>query len=89
MPAKPASSPWPRIALALSFTVAAAIAVASLAHAEAAGPQRAEAQVAAAPAANTGFRCDAQPGGWCDLRDWSGMDRAPIAVHAPTAHRAR
>jgi hypothetical protein len=85
MPAKYAPSPWPLIVFALSFSPAAAIAVASLAHAEE-GSQHPQAQVAAAPAANTSFHCDAQPGGWCDLRDWSGMDRAPTAAHAPAVH---
>ena len=23
------------------------------------------------------FICHAPPGGWCDLRDWRGLDRAP------------
>jgi hypothetical protein len=59
------------IALALGLTI---IGIgASLAHSE---PGKASNRPAIAYNAPD-FICHAPPGAWCDLRDWSGLDRVP------------
>ena len=60
------------IALAAGLGLATIIGLATMVRAE----------TASAPAPSVaGYTCEAPKGGWCDLRDWSGMDRwgAPAA----------
>lgn len=77
-------SPWPSIALALGLGLGVVISAASLARADLAATQTQPpvVQTVGQPQASTGFVCHAQPGGWCDLRDWSGMDRWPITLQS-------
>jgi len=63
---------WRANAIALAFGLAIIGLGAGLGHSQTANPANPpaatrQAQQAAAP----GFVCDAHPGGWCDLRDWS------------------
>lgn len=84
MSAKTIPSQWPGLALALGLGLATIIGVASLARADSVSspaPQTA-AQTASTPETPPNFVCRAQPGGWCDLRDWSGMDRWTTAPPA-------
>ena len=75
MNAKALSWRWQDLALALGLGLGLIIGAAGVVRADNAGqPQPVTGQVASAPQIPTGFVCDAQPGGWCDLRDWSGMD---------------
>ena len=69
--AKAIRSPSPSLALALGLGLATVIGCVTLARAESDAAQTAP-TTANAPA---GFVCHAAPGDWCDLRDWSGMDR--------------
>ena len=77
-------SPWPSIALALGLGIGAIVGTASLARADLAAneTQPPAVQTVASPQAAAGFVCDAQPGGWCDLRDWNGMDRWPVTLQS-------
>ena len=84
MRARTIQSPWPSLALALGLGLGAIISVANLARADIATGQ---AQPPAVQTAGTqhvasDFVCQAQPGGWCDLRDWSGMDRWPVTLQS-------
>ena len=71
----PSRSPAHMLALGLGLATIIAFAVSAKA-AEPSQPEKAGAAV--------GFVCQAAKGGWCDLRDWSGMDRWPVpsAAHA-------
>jgi hypothetical protein len=60
MSAKAIDTRRPVLALALGLSLATIVALAALARAD--------------HAAN--FVCQAKPGGWCDLRDWNGFDKA-------------
>ena len=84
MRAKAIQSPWPAIALVLGLGVGAAISVASLARADVAASQAQPpaAQTAGSTQTAQGFVCHAQPGSWCDLRDWSGMDRWSVTLQS-------
>jgi len=84
MNAKATPSPWPAIALALGLALGAVISTATLARADGAAVpvQPAAMQTAGAQQPGSGFVCHAQAGGWCDLRDWSGMDRWPITLQS-------
>ena len=81
---KAIQSPWPSIALAVGLALGAVISAATLARADGVeGPaQQPAVQTADTLQAGTGFVCHAQPGGWCDLRDWSGMDRGPATLQS-------
>ncbi len=74
-------------AYALAFALGLAILGmgVGLAHAETgqpassqqvAHPQIAQGLLPSLP--NNSFVCHAQPGGWCDLRDWRGFDRTTV-----------
>ena len=84
MRAKAIQSPWPSIALAMGLILGAVISTASLARADVTSGQAQPpaVQTAGTPQADNDFICHAQPGGWCDLRDWSGMDRWPITLQS-------
>lgn len=81
------SSVWRSYALAFGLGLAIAALGVSLAHAQpngATGPiQIASTQIAPfqlaqgllPPLPNNSFICHARPGGWCDLRDWRGLDQ--------------
>ena len=58
--------PWRENALALALGLAIIGLGAGIGHSQ---TPAAPAQQAAAPV----FSCQAQPGGWCDLRDWRGF----------------
>jgi hypothetical protein len=77
-------SPWPSIALALGLGIGAIVGTASLARADVAAGQTQPpaAQLATSSQTATGFVCQAQPGGWCDLRDWNEMDRWPVTLQS-------
>jgi hypothetical protein len=66
MTAKSITFPWRENALALALGLAIIGLGAGFAHSQ---TPAAPAQQAAAP----GFSCQAQPGSWCDLRDWRGF----------------
>ena len=55
---------WPAIAAALGLAFGAAISAVSVAWADEASRQAPQSAVEE-------FVCHAQPGGWCDLRDWT------------------
>ena len=75
MNAKSLSPGWQDLALALGLGLGLIIAAAGVVRADTTGqPQTVTGQVASAPQIPANFVCHAQPGGWCDLRDWSGMD---------------
>ena len=59
--------PWRENALALALGLAIIGLGAGLGHSQT--PANARRQQAAAP----GFSCQAEPGSWCDLRDWRGF----------------
>lgn len=84
MRARAIRSPWPSIALALGLGLGIVIGAASLARADLAAGQAQPpaAQTAGTPQAAKDFVCHAQPGGWCDLRDWSRMDRWPVTLQS-------
>jgi len=84
MRAKAIQSPWPSIALALGLALGAVISATSLVRADVAARQAQPpaVQTAGTQQAATGFVCHAQSGGWCDLRDWSGMDRGPATLQS-------
>ncbi len=74
------SSMWRAYALAFGLSLAIVGMGAGLAHAqstEPAGPTQV-AQGLLAPAPDNSFVCHAQPGGWCDLRDWAQWANNPI-----------
>lgn len=74
------SSVWRAYALAFGLGLAIAGMGVGLAHArspETAGPTQV-AQGALAPAADNSFVGHAQPGGWCDLRDWRGFGQETV-----------
>ena len=76
MSAKAIRLPSPSLGLALGLSLATIIGCVTLA--------RAESHAAQNTTAPAGFVCQAAPGGWCDLRDWSGMDRwAATTAQAP------
>ncbi|HWE73146.1 MAG TPA: hypothetical protein VG328_08310 [Stellaceae bacterium] len=51
-----------------------------LAHAEGDSPAAPQqiAQGLVSPTPDNAFVCHAQPGGWCDLRDWRGFGQVTI-----------
>ena len=61
--------PWRENALALALGLAIIGLGAGFAHSQ---TRATPAQQATAPA----FSCQAQPGNWCDLRDWRGFAQA-------------
>jgi hypothetical protein len=70
MSAKTIQSQGAGLILALGLGLATILGVASLARAEfKASPATTVAQMT-----DDNFVCHAHPGGWCDLRDWSGMN---------------
>jgi hypothetical protein len=77
MTAKSIALPWRENALALALGLAIIGFGAGLAHSQtpAAQPTSAQTQQATAPVAS-GFSCQAEPGSWCDLRDWRGFAQA-------------
>jgi hypothetical protein len=81
-----ASSVWRAYAIAFGLGLAIAGMGAGLAHAadgnEAAAPQIQIAQGLLPVAPNNAFVCHAQPGGWCDLRDWTPAVHNPITPSA-------
>jgi hypothetical protein len=84
MRAKSIQSSWPSIALALGLALGAVISATTLARADVASGQVQPPTVRTADnqQAGTDFVCHAQPGGWCDLRDWSGIDRGPATLQS-------
>ena len=76
MKAKALPYRWQDLALALGLGLGLVIGAAGAVRAEgtASPAQPAAQQTASAAQVPAGFVCDAQPGSWCDLRDWSGMD---------------
>ena len=84
MRAKVVQSPWPSIALALGLALGAVITATTLARADGVGgpAQLPAVQTAGTPQADNDFICHAQPGGWCDLRDWNGMDHWSITLES-------
>jgi hypothetical protein len=78
------SSVWRAYALAFGLGLAIAGMGVGLAHAgspETASPTQI-AQGLLAPAPNNSFVCHAQPGGWCDLRDWTQWANNPVSQSA-------
>jgi hypothetical protein len=71
MSAKTIQSQGAGLILALGLGLATILGVASLARAQLNASQ---APTAAAQMIDNNFVCHAHPGGWCDLRDWRGMD---------------
>jgi hypothetical protein len=70
--------PWRANAIALALGLAIIGFGAGLAHPAARTPSRPSiAQILQPQAGAPDFICHAPPGGWCDLRDWSGLNRAP------------
>ncbi len=83
MNARAIESPWPSLVFALGLGFGAVVGTASLARSEpVASPERPAAETAPATKKATDFVCEARPGGWCDLRDWSGMDRWPVTLQS-------
>jgi len=76
MRAKAIQPRWPAIALTLGLALGALISATQV------RAESADAQTAATSQTATNFVCQAQPGGWCDLRDWSGMDRWPTTLQS-------
>jgi hypothetical protein len=79
------SSVWRAYALAFGLGLAILGMGVGLAHAqstETSGPtQIAPTQIAQGllpPLPDNSFVCHARPGGWCDLRDWSGFGQATV-----------
>jgi hypothetical protein len=84
------SSVWRAYALAFGLGLAIVGMGAGLAHSQSTEPsgptQIAPAQIAPAqiaqgllpPVPDNSFVCHAQPGGWCDLRDWRGFGQATV-----------
>ena len=74
------SSVYRANALAIALGLAILGMGVGLAHAEtgqpASSPQLAQGLLPSLP--NNSFVCHAQPGGWCDLRDWRGLDQTKI-----------
>lgn len=76
------SSVWRAYAIAFGLGLAIAAMGVGLAHAESTGApptQIAPVQIAQGllpPLPDNVFICQAQPGGWCDLRDWRGFGQA-------------
>jgi hypothetical protein len=75
-------SRWSDVALALGLGLGVIIGAASIARAEPAATQTPAiaSQLSDASKAAPEFTCQVPLGSWCDLRDWSGMDRAAPAV---------
>jgi hypothetical protein len=76
------SAVWRAYALAFGLGLAIAGMGAGLAHArstETAGPTLiAQGLLPSVP--NNSFVCHAQPGGWCDLRDWAQWANNPSTL---------
>jgi L,D-peptidoglycan transpeptidase YkuD (ErfK/YbiS/YcfS/YnhG family) len=70
MSAKTIQSQGAGLVLALGLGLATMLGVAGLARAEFNASQ----VPVAAQMIDNNFVCHAHPGGWCDLRDWRGMD---------------
>jgi hypothetical protein len=79
MRAKPIAAVQNRNLVGFALGLAIVALGAALAHAAPPAPQN-QPSVAAIPAAPSpapaNFVCHAQPGGWCDLRDWNGFAAA-------------
>ncbi|HEV8015545.1 MAG TPA: hypothetical protein VGP48_08415 [Stellaceae bacterium] len=71
--------PWRANAIALALGLTIIGLAAGLAHSNPAqAPSRPTiAQILQPQVGAPDFICHAPPGAWCDLRDWSGLDRAP------------
>lgn len=69
------SSVWCAYAIALGLAVGVLGMGAGLAHAQPVQPPQKSliAEGLLPPLPNDSFVCRARPGGWCDLRDWSGF----------------
>ncbi len=91
MSTKTASSQGPALILALGLSLATLLGVASLARADLAANSAPKTVVQTANVPGTpqnreapkNFVCHAGPGGWCDLRDWGGMDHWKVTSPSP------
>jgi hypothetical protein len=73
------SSVWRAYTLAFGLGLAIVGMGVGLAHAESNSPTPQQAaQSLRQPLPDDAFVCHAQPGGWCDLRDWRGFGQATI-----------
>ena len=72
---KTAETPWRLYATVLALGAAISLLSFGVARSETlSSPQgQVAAPSAPTPAWAQGFVCHAQPGGWCDLRDWRGF----------------
>jgi len=70
------------IALAFGLGLGIILGTASLARADSAAPQTSPiaGQLADQSQARSQFTCNVPAGSWCDLRDWSGIDRTAPAT---------
>ena len=77
------------LGLGLGLGLATIIAAATFAHAagKPTSSQAAATAVSAPQHAAKVFVCDAQPGDWCDLRDWDPATRQPAPENAPSLSR--
>lgn len=71
------STVWRAYALAFGLGLAFLGMGVGLAHSQSAGASSAT-HIVQPQVPDNSFVCHAQPGGWCDLRDWRGFGQAAV-----------
>jgi hypothetical protein len=85
---KTMETPWRLYATVLVLGAAISLLSFGVARSETPSPQtQAAAATAPTPAWAQGFVCHAQPGGWCDLRDWRGFGEPAVPQQAAAPAR--